>query len=341
MNKALEDHRKPSPDQLAFQSLEATGILEDDDPAKKREAETLMEYMDTFNEMLSAKKYEQAAKHAANSPKGILRSFDTMKTFKQIDTTENINDGKSTAMMFCEALMATAESTEKMSAGLSCEIIKCALKNQRLDLVSYWLSKNCFTYSLPLGNLLMEYCKCKIPCKCGSLDLAKEVFSSLGAHRQASLCLLSTGKIYQMIQYGKNHQFSANDYVYLCKRFPSTKLLLLLMSAHADNNAAGLISFPMAINILLKTNNTKVLSEVLQEIYTNGLVTTHGKAKSFTDLLLQETIADDMSKSKWNKVIEFCSKNSLDEIALELLSVLTVREAIDTAAYKYLMDYIS
>lgn len=339
VNKALEDHRKLSPGQMEFQNFEVTGILEDDDPAKKQEAESLMEYMDTFNEMLNNENYEQAAKHAANSPKGILRSFDTMKTFKQIDAKRK--DGISTAMMFCEALMATAENSEKLSGGLSCEVLKCALNKDRLDLVSHWLSKNCFSASLPMGNMLIENCKCKRPCLCGNHDLAKEIFSSIGAHRQASLCLLATGKIHQMISYGEYHNFSASDYVYLCKQYPSTKLILFLLSAHADENIPGLITFPMAISILLQSDNKQVLSEILQDIFVNGLASVDGKRKTLTDLLLAETVNDQMSRSKWEKVIEFCCEQSLDEIALELLSVITVREAIDTAAYKYLMDYIS
>ena len=337
VNKALENHRQP--DQFAVTYLETLGLAEDDDPEKSREAEILMDYVDTFNELISSKQYEQAARHAANSPKGILRSYDTIKTFKQID--ESMNNGKSSALLFCEALMITAKGADNLSAGLSCEVIRCALKNQRLDLVSHWLSKNCLTYSLPLGNLLMDYCTCQTPCQCGTVDLAKDVFSCLNAHRQAALCLLSTGKIHQMIQYGEDHSFTADDYIYLCRRFPSTKLLLFLMSARCDDKGPELISFPMVVNILLKSDSSKVLTEILQEIYSNGLVSKDGRVRTLTDLLLAETVSDNMTRSKWDRVVELCSENSLNELAIDLLAILTVREAMDNAAYKYLMDYIS
>ena len=314
------------------------GTTEDDDPGKKQEAESLIEYMDMFNEMMSAKEYDQAARHAANSPKGVLRSYEIMKMFKDVDTDDCL---VSPLLNFCEALMSTAKSTDKMSGGLSCEIIKGALKHGNLGLASYWISKRCLTHSLPLGNQLLDYCKCEGTCKCGSLDLAKEVFESMGAHRQASLCLLSTGKVHQLIQYGEVHSFSINDYVYLCRKFPSTKLLLFLMSAHIEDQIPGLISFPTAINILLSTENRTVLAKVLQAVYNDGLLEINGKRKTLTDVIFAETMRDDMSKSKWNQVVEFCTENSMEEIALELMSIFAVREAIDIATYKCLTDYIS
>jgi len=334
---ALQDHRKS--DQFEVQYLEAADTTEDDDPAKKREAESLMEYMDNFNDMISSKQYKEAAKHAANSPKGALRSYETIKIFMQIDETRN--SGQSTTLMFCEALMITAKSDEKMSPGLSCEVVRCALNHQKLDLVSHWLSKSCFTYSLPMANLLMEYCTCQKPCQCGSVDLAKDIFSHLNAHLQAALCLLSTGKIHQMIQYGEDHKFTADEYIYICKRFPSTKLFLLIMSAHCDEKMSNLVSLPMVVNILLTSSNTKVLTEIMQEIYTNGLTSKEGKTKTLTDLVLAETIHDNMTKSKWNEVVEICSGNLQRDVAIELLSTLAVRDAIDKAAYWCLMDYIS
>lgn len=336
---AFEDHTKSSLDQLAFRNFEAASILEDDDPAKKRKAEIVMEYMDAFNEMISLEKYEQAAKHAANSPKGTLRTFDTMKTFKQIDA--KMNGGDSTAMMFCEALMATSQNAEIMSGGLSCEVLRCALNANRLDLASHWLSKKRFAYSLPMGNMLRDYCKCQCLCQCGCIDLAGEIFAQLRAHRQASSCFLATGKIHQMLQYGDDNKFSLSDYIYLCRQYPSTKLILFLLSNNAGEKQKGLISFPMAINILLQCSNKEVFSEILQEVSANGLVSADGSRKTLADLLLAETKDDDMTKSKWQEVVEFCLESSLGEIALELFSVLIVRETIDIAAFKYLLDYIS
>ena len=56
--------------------------VEEDDPSKEKEAEQMLEYIEKFNELLEDRKYEEAAIHAANSPKGILRTPETLHRFK-------------------------------------------------------------------------------------------------------------------------------------------------------------------------------------------------------------------------------------------------------------------
>ena len=56
--------------------------FEEDDPTREKEAEMMLEYIEKFNELIEDKKYEEAAVHAANSPKGILRTPETLNRFK-------------------------------------------------------------------------------------------------------------------------------------------------------------------------------------------------------------------------------------------------------------------
>ena len=56
--------------------------FEHDDPSKEKEAEMMLEYIERFNELLEEEKYEDAAMHAANSPKGILRTPETLHKFQ-------------------------------------------------------------------------------------------------------------------------------------------------------------------------------------------------------------------------------------------------------------------
>ena len=56
--------------------------FEDDDPNKEKEAEMMLEYIEKFNELFEDGKYEEAAIHAANSPKGILRTSATLAKFR-------------------------------------------------------------------------------------------------------------------------------------------------------------------------------------------------------------------------------------------------------------------
>lgn len=59
-----------------------TTSFEDDDPNKEKEAEMMLEYIEKFNELFEDGKYEEAAIHAANSPKGILRTSATLAKFR-------------------------------------------------------------------------------------------------------------------------------------------------------------------------------------------------------------------------------------------------------------------
>lgn len=60
----------------------ATTSFEDDDPSKEKEAEMMLEYIEKFNELFEDGMYEDAAIHAANSPKGILRTSATLAKFR-------------------------------------------------------------------------------------------------------------------------------------------------------------------------------------------------------------------------------------------------------------------
>ena len=53
--------------------------MDDDDPNTEKEAELMLEYIEKFNELFEELKYEEAAVHAANSPRGVLRSMETLK----------------------------------------------------------------------------------------------------------------------------------------------------------------------------------------------------------------------------------------------------------------------
>ena len=59
-----------------------TSTFEDDDPNKEKEAEMMLEYIEKFNELFEDGKYNEAAIHAANSPKGILRTSATLAKFR-------------------------------------------------------------------------------------------------------------------------------------------------------------------------------------------------------------------------------------------------------------------
>ena len=68
-------------DRAASETTQSS-TFEDDDPNKEKEAEMMLEYIEKFNELFEDNKFEEAAIHAANSPKGILRTQATLAKFR-------------------------------------------------------------------------------------------------------------------------------------------------------------------------------------------------------------------------------------------------------------------
>lgn len=63
-----------------FARVPTPDVMDNDDPAKEKDSE--LENIDKFNQLLQEQKFEEAAIHAANSPKGMLRTIETMNRFK-------------------------------------------------------------------------------------------------------------------------------------------------------------------------------------------------------------------------------------------------------------------
>ena len=55
---------------------------EEEDLQRENDTQALLDYIEKFNELLENKMYNEAAIHAANSIKGILRTPETMQRFK-------------------------------------------------------------------------------------------------------------------------------------------------------------------------------------------------------------------------------------------------------------------
>lgn len=56
--------------------------FKEDESSNEREAEMMLDYIDKFNELFESGLYTEAGRHAAVSPKGILRTQATLLKFK-------------------------------------------------------------------------------------------------------------------------------------------------------------------------------------------------------------------------------------------------------------------
>jgi len=192
----------------------------DDDPLKEQEAEMTMDYVECFSRLFSAKKFEEAAFHAIYSPKGILRTPHTLKYFKDIDVIlkKKQPGEKCTLLHYCSLLMSTIELIGKQPTSWeTIECFKCAINEDQIDLVEYWIAKDQVTLTEPIGNMLFRSCLCtKGLCCCKNVMLAEVVFKYLKAHHQVINVLLQQGRYATCLFYAKvEAHFSCVDYARL------------------------------------------------------------------------------------------------------------------------------
>lgn len=311
--------------------------FDEDDPLKKKEAERLIEYVDHFNDLFDFGQFELAAMHAANSPMGILRTYETMIKFKQAEAKEG---EESPLLIFCDALMATASAAQPLTGAMSSECIRCALREGRLDLATHWLAQEKLTYSIPLGDAFRDYCKCtQHSCTCTCLPLAQTVYMKIGAHHQVIACLCGQEKFSIMLNYARKHaKFTTEDYRAILLRNPSPELAKLMLSTPSSSRKIGILSFASVVGAFLDDSQHKMLLNVLQHL---SQISPCDLSAVMSDALFNETKSDNMDTDRWLQVVNMCEEAGLLEIGVEILSMLTIRDALNKASIAFSMDYIS
>ena len=305
--------------------------FDEDDPLKKKEAERLIEYVDHFNDLFDFGQYQAAAIHAANSPKGILRSYETLIKFKQADTEEGM---ESPLLVFCDALMATASAAQPLTGAMSVECIRCALGEKRVDLATHWLAQGKLTYSIPLGDLLRDHCSCGARCSCTLLPLAQTVYMDVGAHHQVVSCLCRQGKFATMLEYSKKFgKFSPQHYRNILLRNPSAELAEVMLNRQ-DGSGKGLLGLSSVVKTLLDAGHEEILLTLVKNVSPQ-------LAQLTQDVLFEEMTGHHMSTEKWFELINLCQEAGLLDAAIELLAGITIRDALNKASIAYSMDYIS
>lgn len=200
-------------------------IAEDDDPTKDREAEFILEYIGNFFEVYEAGKVEDAALLAAHSPKGVLRTMETLQKFKEYDAAHS---GSCVLLAYWEALLPTvATGCIKPSKWETIECVKCILEKGRKDLLAHWMAQDQLTLSEEMGRLITDACRCPESCKCGLIGLAEVVFRNVGASKEILACLLRQGRFHRAMDFSKtNNTLTRTDFVDAFQKLPLTNEML-------------------------------------------------------------------------------------------------------------------
>ncbi|XP_076441678.1 clathrin heavy chain linker domain-containing protein 1-like isoform X2 [Babylonia areolata] len=317
-----------------------SSTFEDDDPNKEKEAEMMLEYIEKFNELFEDSKFEEAAIHAANSPKGILRTQATLAKFRDVKAGYQ---GRSPLLAFCDAMMSSVKSAaSRPNEGLSLDCAKAGLNENRLDLIYHWLTQDKLTPSVEMGQLIRDHCSCKVPCMCGAQALAQHVFQHQRSHPDIMLCLLQQGKVQMALQHAQAKGVLDQDVLLkLLAQCPSVQLVdILLKDQDAEEGVGGgskgvkgggpLLPMGVVLVELCRIGQWEMGKNWLQKLVYTPLSTKPGMPRG--EMLHKLVSSDDVtSHSQWMELVKQLQTDGHEELSLQLMAVVTVAMSMKLA----------
>ncbi|XP_066468021.1 clathrin heavy chain linker domain-containing protein 1 isoform X2 [Tiliqua scincoides] len=284
------------------------------DPTKSKEAEDLIEYIERFNELFSRRQYEAAAIYAANCPRGILRNEETMDKFRAAGPVK----GKVLPLlMYCEALVNSSVATKyPLPENLAAEAIKCALDEERLDLVMHWVTLQKVTLTEAAGDAIYKYADMDKNHRSQCFALAQIAYSQCKMHKKAILCMCKQGQILGAMDY--LHQLkplSTEDYIFLLRQCPSTELIRCLTQEW--NGRPAPLSLGMTLLTLLNTEQKIYGLRLLEELVTEQ------------DVLEKKIVNDsECTVEAWKHIAEICLNTRREKVFKVLISILAAQEGV-------------
>ena len=286
-------------------------LFDDEDPAKEKEAEEALAYIEHLEELLRDGNYYFAAVHAANSPNGFLRTMNTIEEFKTVSDGE---EGVCPLFVYCNILMETVPQFTVPPQDQSFECVQAALKEDRFDLIAQWIANEHLNLSRVMGDLLLCNCQCRARCDCESGTLALAVYRTIQDHEMSVHCLARQGALYRAVHYAKTHRMDESKLLALLKTLPSIDLAALLVLEEGINISAVLSS-------LQENHNDNIFIGLLKVLY---------ESDELKDALMSDTTLD---SDQWTDFINICidigEKDISEELQGYVLSAGALNKAID------------
>ncbi|KAL4062457.1 hypothetical protein V8B97DRAFT_1869752 [Scleroderma yunnanense] len=161
-------------------------------------------YVKQFQQLFAAGQFSEAAKIAANSPRGILRTAQVIESFKQSPTTTG---GLSPILQYFGILLEKGE----LNHFESLELARPVLQQGRKQLLEKWLKENKLTCSEELGDIVRLH----------DMTLALSVYLRANVPNKVIACFAETGQTEKIVLYSKKVGYNP-DYVSLLQHVMRT-----------------------------------------------------------------------------------------------------------------------
>ncbi|CAK5273880.1 unnamed protein product [Mycena citricolor] len=161
-------------------------------------------YVQQYNQLFQSGQYGEAAKIAANSPRGILRTVQVIEAFK---TAPAPPGGLSPILQYFGILLEKGELNHLESL----ELARPVLQQGRKQLLEKWLKENKLTCSEELGDIVRLH----------DMTLALSVYLRANVPTKVVACFAETGQTDKIVLYSKKVGFSP-DYFSLLQHIMRT-----------------------------------------------------------------------------------------------------------------------
>ncbi|TCD68409.1 hypothetical protein EIP91_010810 [Steccherinum ochraceum] len=143
-------------------------------------------YIKQYQQLFQSGQFSEAAKIAANSPRGILRTAQIIESFKQAPTPPG---GLSPILQYFGILLEKGELNHLESV----ELARPVLQQGRKQLLEKWLKENKLTCSEELGDIVRLH----------DMTLALSVYLRANVPSKVIACFAETGQIDKIVLYCK------------------------------------------------------------------------------------------------------------------------------------------
>ncbi|KAF1987741.1 clathrin heavy chain 1 [Aulographum hederae CBS 113979] len=148
-------------------------------------------YQQRFESLLSSGQYDQAAKTAANSPRGFLRTPQTIERFKQVQQ----QPGQLSIILQYFGMLLDKGSLNKYE---TLELVRPVLAQNRKHLLEKWMKENKLECSEELGDIVRVH----------DLSLALEIYRAAGASQKVVAAMAESGNFELILPYCKEVGYS-------------------------------------------------------------------------------------------------------------------------------------
>lgn len=152
-----------------------------------------------FNMLFGQGQYSEAAKVAANAPKGILRTPQTIQRFQQCPTQQG---QASPLLQYFSILLETSQ----LNKAESLELARPVLQQGRNQLLEKWLVEGKLECSEELGDLI----------KAHDTTLALSVYLRANIPQKVIICFAETNQFQKIVLYAKKVNYTP-DYIFILR----------------------------------------------------------------------------------------------------------------------------